>query len=147
LDDKELALGGLPPGLSLPAEPREREGNVHDRQTESPEVFDRAHAMEATGGDEDLLREIVGIFVEDSPRMIEELGAAIRTGNQDAARRAAHTLKGSVAVLGAKALAAVARDAESHARAGDLEAAAAAFARVEEEAARLAPVLEELLAG
>lgn len=120
---------------------------MHQRQTASPEVFDRAQADETTGGDEDLLREIVGIFVEDCPRMIDELGVAIRAGNQDAARRAAHTLKGSVSVLGAKALAAVAKEVESLARAGDLDAAGAAFARVEEEAARLAPVLEELLAG
>jgi two-component system, sensor histidine kinase and response regulator len=120
---------------------------VHERQTESPEVFDRAQAMEATGGDEELLQEIVGIFVEDCPRMIEELGAAIGAGDTEAARRAAHTLKGSVSVLGAKALAAAAKEAEAHARAGDLDSAANAFARVEEEAARLAPVLEELLAG
>lgn len=120
---------------------------MHERQTESPEVFDRAQAMEATGDDEELLREIVGIFLEDCPRMIAELKASIRAKNAEAARRAAHTLKGSVSVLGAKALAAAAKDAEGHARAGDLEAAAAAFAHVEEEAARLAPVLEELLAG
>ncbi len=120
---------------------------MQERQTESPEVFDRAQAMEATGGDEDLLHEIVGIFVEDCPRMIEELGAAIRAGDPDTARRAAHTLKGSVSVLGARALAAAAKEAEAHARVGDLEAAAAAFAHIEEEAARLAPVLEELLAG
>jgi HPt (histidine-containing phosphotransfer) domain-containing protein len=103
--------------------------------------------MEATGGDDELLREIVGIFVEDAPRMIDELRAAIRAGSADAARRAAHTLKGSVAVLGARALAAAARETEGHARAGDLDAAASAFSRVEEEARRLAPVLEELLAG
>jgi len=120
---------------------------VHKRQTESPEVFDRAQAMEATGDDEELLKEIIGIFVEDCPRMIEELSAAIDAQDPETARRAAHTLKGSVSVLGARALAAAAKEAEDHARTGDLEAAATALARVEEEAARLAPVLEELLAG
>ena len=120
---------------------------MHERQTESPEVFDRAQASEATCGDPDLLKEIVGIFLEDCPRMVTELERAVDSGDAEAVRRAAHTLKGSVAVLGAKALAAVAKEAEHHARAGDLDAAAAAFARVEEEAKRLVPVLEELLAG
>jgi HPt (histidine-containing phosphotransfer) domain-containing protein len=120
---------------------------VHQRQTSSPEVFDRTQAREATGGDDDLLREIIGIFLEDFPRMLEDLERALGAGDADAVRRAAHTLKGSVAVLGATALAAVAKDAEDHARAGDLDAARDDIARVQAEARRLVPVLEELLAG
>lgn len=122
-------------------------GTVHQRQTESPEVFDRGQAMEATCGDPELLKEIVGIFLEDCPRMVADLEHAIDASDTEAARRAAHTLKGSVSVLGAKALAAAAKEAEDAARAGDVDAAAAAFARVEEEANRLVPVLKELLAG
>ncbi len=120
---------------------------MHERQTESPEVFDRGQAMEATCGDKELLKEIVGIFLEDCPRMVEGLGRALDAADTEAVRRAAHTLKGSVSVLGANALAAVAKEVEEQARAGDLDAAADAFARVEEEAKRLVPVLEELLAG
>jgi len=120
---------------------------VHERQTESPEVFDRRQAMDATCGDPELLREIVGIFLEDCPRMVGELRAAIAAANGDASRRAAHTLKGSVSVLGANALAAAAKDVEHLARAGDMAGAAAAVARVEEEVNRLLPVLEELVAG
>ena len=120
---------------------------MHERQTESPEVFDRGQAMDATGGDPELLKEIVGIFLEDFPRMVGDLERALDAADAEAVRRAAHTLKGSVAVLGAKALAVAAKDAEDGARTGDLDAAMAAFARVEEEAKRLVPVLEELLAG
>jgi len=120
---------------------------VHERQTESPEVFDRAQADEATGGDDELLKEIVAIFLEDCPGMVEALGQAIDAEDAEAARRAAHTLKGSVSVLGAKALAAAAKEAEDQARTGDIEAAATAFAAVEDETKRLLPVLEELLAG
>jgi HPt (histidine-containing phosphotransfer) domain-containing protein len=120
---------------------------VHERQTLGPEVFDRAQALEATGGDEELLREIVSIFLEDYPRMVEELGNAIARGDVEAARRAAHTLKGSVAVLGGKALSAAAKEAEDCARAGDLDAAGSVFDRIEQEAARLVRLLEELLAA
>jgi hypothetical protein len=48
-------------------------------------------------------------------------------------------------VLGGMALSAAAKEAEDEARTGDLEATAAAFARVEEEMGRLVPLLEELL--
>lgn len=118
---------------------------MQERQTASPVVFDRRQAAEATGGDDELLREIVAIFLEDCPRMIEEIAEAAHAGDADALRRAAHTLKGSVGVLGAKALAAAAKDVEDGARAGDVETATAAFERVEEEARRLVPVLEGLL--
>jgi HPt (histidine-containing phosphotransfer) domain-containing protein len=120
---------------------------VHERQTASPEVFDQEHALSATGDDPELLREIVGLFLEDCPRMIEDLEHAADAADAGALRRAAHTLKGSVAVLGARALAAVAREIEELARAGDLEAAEGAVARAREEERRLRPVLERLLAG
>jgi HPt (histidine-containing phosphotransfer) domain-containing protein len=125
----------------------EGKGTVHERQTASPEVFDRAQAIETTGGDEELLREIVGLFLEDCPRMVGDLDEALAARDEEAVRRAAHTLKGSVAVIGARALADAAKEVEERARAGDLTAAAAAFGRVDEELKRLAPVLEELLAG
>ncbi len=120
---------------------------MHERQTESPEVFDRRQAMEATCDDPELLREIVGIFLEDCPRMVGDLRAAVAARNGEALRRGAHTLKGSVEVLGANAVATAAKDVEQLARAGDFAGAAAAFARVDEEVKRLVPVLEELLAG
>jgi HPt (histidine-containing phosphotransfer) domain-containing protein len=126
---------------------REGKGTVHERQTESPEVFDRGQAMEATCGDKELLREIVGIFLEDFPSMMDALRKAVAKGDFEAARGAAHAVKGSVAVLGANALSAAAREAEDRARAGDKDGTRRAFVRVEEEAKRLAPVLEELLAG
>jgi HPt (histidine-containing phosphotransfer) domain-containing protein len=116
---------------------------VHERQTASPEVFDERHALSATGDDPELLREIVTLFLEDCPRMVAALE---RAPDAAALCRAAHTLKGSVAVLGAQALAAAAREVEELARAGD-PAVAAAIARVREEARRVRPVLERLLAG
>ncbi len=120
---------------------------MHERQTASPEVFDRRQAMEATCDDPELLREIVGIFLEDLPRMVSELRNAVATRDKETLRRAAHTLKGSVSVLGGSALAAAAKDLEARARASDLDAWRGGLARVEEEAKRLVPVLKELLAG
>jgi len=120
---------------------------VHGKRTATPEVFDREQAMATTGGDQELLVEIVGLFLEDCPEMVAEIGRALAAGDADAARRAAHTLKGSVAVLGAQALAAAAREVEDLVRAGDLDGARSAYAHVELEAERLIPFLEGLLGG
>jgi HPt (histidine-containing phosphotransfer) domain-containing protein len=109
-------------------------------------VFDRAQALATTGDDPELLREIVALFLEDCPRMVKDIEVALAAADCESAARAAHTLKGSVAVLGACALAAAARDVEQTARKDDLEAAAGAFRQVADEADRLVPVLEALLA-
>jgi len=147
LDDKELGLWRPAPGTGLLEPCGEGNGIVHGKPTATPEVFDREQAMAATGGDQELLVEIVGLFLEDCPQMVAEIGRALAAADLDAARRAAHTLKGSVAVLGAQALAAAAREVEDLVRGGDLDGARSAQARVEQEAKRLLPLLEELLAG
>jgi two-component system sensor histidine kinase/response regulator len=47
-------------------------------------------------GDGELLRELAGIFLQECPKMLDDLRAALRAGDNKAVERAAHTLKGSV---------------------------------------------------
>ncbi|WP_435022670.1 response regulator (plasmid) [Tundrisphaera sp. TA3] len=65
-------------------------------------VYDRAAALERTGGDEALLREIIGLFIDDCPRLLEEIESAIESDNPARLRRAAHTLKGTAGHFGAE---------------------------------------------
>lgn len=51
---------------------------------------------------EDLIGQLVGIFVNDSRTRFAELAAAWRRGDSAVACRAAHTIKGSAANLGAQ---------------------------------------------
>ena len=47
-------------------------------------------------GDAELLRELAGIFLQECPKMLNDLREALRAADPKAVARAAHTLKGSV---------------------------------------------------
>jgi HPt (histidine-containing phosphotransfer) domain-containing protein len=64
--------------------------------------------------------ELIDTFGEDARELMVTLRRARAAGDLDAFRRAAHSLKSTSESLGAKGLAAVARDLEAAARAGSL---------------------------
>jgi HPt (histidine-containing phosphotransfer) domain-containing protein len=64
----------------------------------------------------EFLREIVGIYIEDTPLRIAELRKTLASGDTTAFARAAHTIKGSSSNVGAQALRAVAERLEKMAR-------------------------------
>ena len=81
--------------------------------------WDRAAAIQRLGGDEPLLEELIGIFFEDYPRLATRLSQGVLEGDLAAVREAAHTLKGSLAYLGATQVAARALEVENAARLED----------------------------
>jgi HPt (histidine-containing phosphotransfer) domain-containing protein len=91
-------------------------------------AFDLDAALASTCGDREFLEELLGIFLGDVPRYMADArqGVAERTPNRVA--RAAHTLRGAAAQLGALALAAAAFDVE---RAANGSAAGGAPASLE----------------
>jgi len=58
-------------------------------------------AMRWLGGDRRLLRELVGIFVDDGPKRLEALRAAMTALDGQQLEQIAHSLKGSASILGA----------------------------------------------
>jgi CheY-like chemotaxis protein/HPt (histidine-containing phosphotransfer) domain-containing protein len=83
-------------------------------------LLDRSAALRLMADDESLLREIAGLFVEDCPRQLEELGSAIERGDAAVARRVAHTIKGAVGNFGARGVAELANRIEALAKDGAL---------------------------
>jgi len=79
---------------------------------------------------------IIGLFLEDAPRLISALEKGAAIPDLDAMRDAAHTLKSSSANVGAMALSAAAKRVELGARAMKLERPAVAVALVIAEYAR-----------
>lgn len=65
---------------------------------------------DATG--EAFLAELIETFLTEAPGMIGELEQAADTGDQEALRRAAHSIKSNANTFGATALADLARDME-----------------------------------
>src|SRR5262249_1948141 len=58
--------------------------------------LDRALALSRVGGDAELLKEIAMLFLEEYPRVLDELRNAIARGDARSVERTAHGLKGSV---------------------------------------------------
>jgi len=99
--------------------------------------FDELALRERVEGDTEFLREIIALFLEDNPRLMADIRAAVAAGNALALKRAAHTLRGAAANFGAAAVVAGAKELETLANSGNLRDAASA-------ADRLAAVLGEL---
>lgn len=60
----------------------------------------------------EFINELIDTFLEDSPKLIEEMASALRVNNVDSFRRAAHSLKSNAATFGADELFALAKDLE-----------------------------------
>jgi two-component system sensor histidine kinase/response regulator len=112
-------------------------------QTEG-ESLDRELALSRVGGDIDLLKEIAQLFVQDYPRVLEELHQAVNGGDAQAVERTAHGLKGSVSTFGARAAMEAARTLENLGRARKIEELNQVLHTLELALAALRPELESL---
>ncbi|MBA3945548.1 MAG: PAS domain-containing protein [Herpetosiphonaceae bacterium] len=91
----------------------------------------------------DLLSELVDLFMDEAPRLITAIRAAITMGDAGALRVAAHTLKGCSSNLGALVLAGECKKLEDLGRGGALGDAPRGFEAVEMEYARAATALRQ----
>lgn len=74
--------------------------------------------VELDDGEFGLLKEMLEIFREDTPRRIHDILVAAGNGNPEDLSRAAHALKGGAGALGAKALRMLSADLEALGRSG-----------------------------
>ncbi len=64
-------------------------------------VLDRDVALERSGGDAELLRELAELFLTEYPSQLASLSSAVERADTEEVDRAAHILKGSLANFGA----------------------------------------------
>jgi HPt (histidine-containing phosphotransfer) domain-containing protein len=95
------------------------------------------------GGDRQLFVDIVGIFLEDAPAILDQAAAALAEGDSEAVARAAHTLRGMAANFAAESAVAAAYAIESHARSHRLENAAGCFGNLKQQVEALQAALRE----
>jgi PAS domain S-box-containing protein len=107
-------------------------------------VFDRDYVLARVEGDEALLRELVGLFLEQTPRLLAEIRSAIDGRDAKALERAAHALKGSAGNFGAKSACDAALRLEMLGRGGDFGEAGAAYGELNAEMERLQAALAAL---
>ena len=156
--DRERCLdAGMDDYLSKPLNPRELfrviDGLAETREEEdassSPnvDIIDKTAAMEAVGGDQDLLRDIAKIFLEECPRLMAEIAGFLEGEHPEHVAQPAHSLKGSAANLGAVATMEAASALEQVGKSGDRAAAREAHARLDAEIKRLQAELATLVEG
>jgi HPt (histidine-containing phosphotransfer) domain-containing protein len=86
--------------------------DVKKKKDENPPVFDYADFLARIDGDVDLLKEVIAIFLEDTPRLLSDLYTAIERDDLVAVERAAHTLKGAAANISACRLYAISQETQ-----------------------------------
>jgi HPt (histidine-containing phosphotransfer) domain-containing protein len=104
-------------------------------------IFDLGAALSRVGGDEDLLKELIAVFVEEYPGWIADLRLAVAALDGPWVRRAAHTIKGAVDNCGAGSAYDAAFRLERMAGEGRLIGAEEAVKALDDEIQRLLPAL------
>lgn len=87
--------------------------------------------VELDDGSFGLVKEMLGIFREDTPRRIQDILSAAGLKDPAALSRAAHALKGGAGTLGAKSYRSLAAELEALGRSGSTEAGSDLPARLE----------------
>jgi HPt (histidine-containing phosphotransfer) domain-containing protein len=108
-----------------------------------PEIIASIRALAGDEGD-DFLREIIGIFLEDTPLRFTELEDALRLQDTAKFARAAHSIKGSSSNVGALGLRAEAEALEQKTLQG-WDGAAESIERLKQEFERTRQALKALL--
>ncbi len=104
-------------------------------------AINKGQLKERLQGNEELLVELVRLFLDDAPNQIREIHSALADGDASRLENAAHALKGSAASLGADPLAAAALKLEFRGRKGQLAGAADECDDLDQKWARLKPEL------
>jgi HPt (histidine-containing phosphotransfer) domain-containing protein len=112
------------------------------RELEEP--VDRAALLERLGDDLDLLRELVGMFLEDYPRSLAEVEAAVCARNAAALRQSAHFLVGTLSNFSAREAQHAARVLERRGVTGELEGADKDLLTLKQALVRLEAALRDL---
>lgn len=115
-----------------------------DSSVIDPQAIENLRALNP-GDNDEFLREIAGIFLEDTPQRIVELDQSLAAGDAGKFTRAAHSIKGSSANLGAVALRSAAEKLEHHARTHGLTDVAALIGEIKAEFARANAELSKLI--
>ena len=159
--DKERCLAsGMDGYISKPIQPVELfaeiercvgaspgSGAMTKNSQEPVEQIDRVSLLERVEGDQELLAEMIGLFREGAPHLLSAMREALQRGDMAALEMSAHSLKGAVGNLSAKATAAAAMQLEKDAKNKDAESAKESLAEVERAVSRLLPVLAEICQG
>jgi PAS domain S-box-containing protein len=119
------------------------DGNLSEGSSVQTQLkqLDEALALSRVGGDVELLKEVVELFLDDYPAAFERIKQAVASRDASALEHNAHSLKGSVSTFGANRAFEAALALEKQGRSGDLSDAQASLHRLQEALEALRPEL------
>jgi len=109
-----------------------------------PVLWDRAKALERLEGDEELLREVVGIFLEGKPKMLAQMEQALLEQTPKTLELAAHGLKGELAYLGVVEASETARHLEEMGKKQELDNAKVLVARLRIQLSQVDGIMRQI---
>ncbi len=119
------------------------ESSTAEKGTAVAQGFDAQDLLRRVGGNPKVLRDLVRIFLEDTPKRRFAIRKAVAHKDGEALARAAHALRGSVSMLGANEIAEDARKIEAMGRSGRIAEAGKILAPFESKLSGF----ERLIAG
>ncbi len=108
-------------------------------------VFDADALLERVEGDQELLRELLALFFQEYPKLLEEISHATDYRQAEQVERLSHSLKSALLNLSAKRAADAVQHVERLGRNAEFQEAAAAIPRLREELTLLHHAMEQFL--
>ena len=122
---------------------RSKAGDMTD-QEKTKRDLDLDIALSHVDGDRQLLAELAALFIQDYPRLLEEMRGSILKADFSGIERGAHTLKGRLAFFGIQRVREMSLELEEMGRAHDLTQAMQSLAVIETEMIGILPEFEVL---
>jgi CheY-like chemotaxis protein/HPt (histidine-containing phosphotransfer) domain-containing protein len=147
--DRARAIeAGMDAYIVKPIRPAELYQTI-DRLTGRPSSaqLDEQTLLDGVGGRRQLLKQLIAIFLKDSPRMIKEIRNAVESRNNEAVSASAHALKGASANFGPNAVCDTAKQLENIGKTGAMDAAPGVFKNLEQDLIILQKELRRLAKG
>lgn len=126
--------------------PRHRGRPMSDQSVLDTNAIEALRAVSPDDGGE-FFRELVDIFLQDTPKRIAEIEVALASKNAPELTRAAHSIKGSSSNFGATSLSDVARRIEQFGKEQSYPAIQALLPHMHAEFSRVKSALERLRLG
>jgi CheY-like chemotaxis protein/HPt (histidine-containing phosphotransfer) domain-containing protein len=120
-------------------------------QSEKPDepascvIYNHEELLKRVGGDEDLSRELLEMFLQEFPQKLNDIKQALKEDDAPMVARVAHTIKGSSANIGADRIREAALDMEIASKELNLNLANTLVEKIQSEFEKLHTVLSETM--
>lgn len=111
------------------------------------ENLDRASILKRLEGSQELLTELIQLFLGEAPLLIEAMRKALQQSDMQELGRTAHSMKGAAANFSALSTVSAAVQLENDAKKGDAESAKVSLARLQAIVECLLPELANMCQG